>query len=208
MLRPCKAVAHGAAPFQTVLFGVMRKAMKEQATAARPWTPIRIPLRIAVNNFEDDIHLAVRSAAPVLLTGGAHATQALAYRIHSSSGWRYGPFVTVDCTSDHDESLEASLFEAVFPPDVASDTGGPTLQLAQPGTVLVKEVGRLSRPLQEKFADRLGEITAFRVPGRSCRRVIATTSEPLLPRVEDGTFDDRLYYRLNVIHLMAVIRPL
>jgi transcriptional regulator of acetoin/glycerol metabolism len=31
---------------------------------------------------------------------------------------------------------------------------------------------------------------------------MASTQEPLLPRVLDGTFDDRLYYRLNAIHFV------
>jgi DNA-binding NtrC family response regulator len=31
---------------------------------------------------------------------------------------------------------------------------------------------------------------------------MASTSRPLLPRVADGSFDDRLFYRLNVIHLI------
>ena len=170
-------------------------------------TPPHTSMRYAVNRFEDDIHLAVRSAAPVLLTGSAPATQALAYRIHSSSGWRHGPFLTINCASS-DAGLEQSLFEALFPSDLRSSQARPILQLAQPGSVFLREVGHLSRPVQLRLAECLGEVAGTtRTPGRAARRVIASTTEPLLPRVDMGSFDDRLYYRLNVIHLMAVIQP-
>jgi DNA-binding NtrC family response regulator len=158
----------------------------------------------AVSRLEHEINMAARSAAPVLLTGSVEAAQALAYRIHTASGWRYGPFVTVDCAAV--ASVGTSLFEAVFPGHSRSEEG-PVLQLAQQGTVLLQEIGRLSRPMQEMLAERLTEAITNRPPGRTCRRVIASTSEPLLERVENGTFDDRLYYRLNLIHLMAFVTP-
>jgi DNA-binding NtrC family response regulator len=180
--------------------------MNDFVTLIQPTQP-HATMRFAVNRFEDDIHLAVRSAAPVLLTGSAPATQALAYQIHSSSGWRHGPFLTVNCASD-DAGLEDSLFEAVFPTDLRSSQARPILQLAQPGTVLLREVGHLSRAIQLRLAESLGEVSgSSRTPGRASRRVIASTTEPLLPRVDAGSFDDRLYYRLNVIHLMAVVQP-
>ena len=181
--------------------------MNDFVTMIQPPTPPHGTMRFAVNRFEDDIHLAVRSAAPVLLTGSAPATQALAYRIHSSSGWRHGPFLTINCGSS-DPGLEESLFEALFPADIRLSQTRPILRLSQPGSVLLREVGHLSRPLQLRLAECLGEMaggTRFR--GRVARRVIASTTEPLLPHVEGGSFDDSLYYRLNVIHLMAVIQP-
>jgi DNA-binding NtrC family response regulator len=181
--------------------------MNDFVTMIQPPTPPHATMRFAVNRFEDDIHLAVRSAAPVLLTGSAPATQALAYRIHSSSGWRHGPFLTINCGSN-DPGLEPALFEALFPNDLTASKTRPILKLAQPGTVLLRDVGHLNRPLQLRLAECLGEIAGgIRASGRAARRVIASTTEPLLPRVDAGSFDDCLYYRLNVIHLMAVIQP-
>jgi DNA-binding NtrC family response regulator len=180
--------------------------MNDFVTMIQAPTPSHATMRFAVNRFDDDIHLAVRSAAPVLLTGSAPATQALAYRIHSSSGWRYGPFLTIDCASS-DPGLEQSLFDALLPTDLRSMQTRPILRLAQPGSVLLREVGYLSRHIQLRLAESLGEIAGMRTPGKAARRVIASTSELLLPRVDGGLFDDRLYYRLNVIHLMAVLQP-
>jgi DNA-binding NtrC family response regulator len=54
--------------------------------------------------------------------------------------------------------------------------------------------------VQARIADRLVTLSEKRL-GAS-RRLMASTSEPLLPRVLDGTFDDRLFYRLNVIHFV------
>jgi len=180
--------------------------MNDFVTMIQAPVPQQATMRFAVNRFEDDIHLAVRSAAPVLLTGSAPATQALAYRIHSSSGWRHGPFLTINCASN-DPALEQSLFDALFPTDLRSAQTRPILQLAQPGSVLLREVGYLSRSIQLRLAESLGEIAGVRTPGKASRRVIASTSDPLLPRVDGGLFDDTLYYRLNVIHLMAVLQP-
>lgn len=176
--------------------------MTHHAAITRYTPQLPIPERVAVSWLEHDIHVAVRSAAPILLTGDSHATRALAYRLHSSSGWRYGPFLLIDCGSP-DASLETSWFKALFPSGPPAGGKRPLLQLAQSGTVLLQEIGRLSRPVQESLADRLVEVTRSRRPGQSYRRVIASTSEPLLARVENGTFDDRLFYRLNVIHFRA-----
>jgi two-component system nitrogen regulation response regulator NtrX len=137
--------------------------------------------------LEWDLPLAAQSGAPVLLTGKKDAVEALAYRIHILSEWRYGPFIVVDCGWP-EERVEAVTY-------LNSRHG-------QGGTVLLQEVGRLSGWFQSVLADRLASIHQTGRGERFARRLIASTSEPLLPRVNDGTFDDRLYYRLNVVHIV------
>jgi transcriptional regulator of acetoin/glycerol metabolism len=73
---------------------------------------------------------------------------------------------------------------------------------ARAGTVLLHQVGRLGRAVQSRLADRLVLLRAQTRPHWARWRLLASTSEALLARVADGTFDDRLYYRLNVIHLV------
>lgn len=146
-----------------------------------------------------DLSSAVRTDACVLLTGQEDAVRSLAYQIHSLSGWRHGPFTIVDCASRGD-TVEIELF------GLLSDTGSPAgaepyPRLAQAGTVLLHDVGRLPPNVQARIADRLVTLSEKRRAG-SPRRLMASTSEPLLPRVLDGTFDDRLFYRLNVIHFV------
>jgi DNA-binding NtrC family response regulator len=84
----------------------------------------------------------------------------------------------------------------------------PYARLAQAGTVLLQDVWRLTPALQRRFADHLVSLRTAGSHGQSRRRLMASSAEPLLPRVLDGTFDDRLFYRLNVIHVvLAADRP-
>jgi DNA-binding NtrC family response regulator len=80
--------------------------------------------------------------------------------------------------------------------------GQPQATLIQAGTLLLRDVGRLSLTFQVRLADALGELRAHSTHRRVRRRVMASTSGSLLDRVNDGTFDARLFYRLNVIHLV------
>ena len=76
-------------------------------------------------------------------------------------------------------------------------------QEADGGTIFLDEVGsmspmlqsRLLRVLQEREVRRVGD----NVPIYVNVRVLAATNEPLEKRIEDGTFREDLYYRLNVI---------
>jgi len=149
--------------------------------------------------FDVDLMTAVRTDACVLLTGKEDAVRALAYRIHSLGGWRHGPFTIVDC-SWPGETVERVLFGLLSETE-SSTAQEPCTRLAQAGTVLLQNIGRLAPTEQSRIAERLVHFCGKR-PGSSRRRLIASTSEPLLPRVLDGTFDDRLFYRLNVIHVV------
>lgn len=62
------------------------------------------------------------------------------------------------------------------------------------GTMILHEVG-LMRPEDQLQLVGWLETRARRIP------IVSTTSTPLLPQVEAGTFSDTLYYRLNTVHL-------
>ena len=124
----------------------------------------------------------------------------LALRIHDLSGWRWGPFVAVDC-GGADSVLEHQLFsvlEADASPRMAD--GGPGLRPLQAGTLFLHEVGRLSPAHQARLRHLLARAGGDTWLRRLRRRIMASSSEGLLARVEKGTFDDRLFYRLNVMH--------
>jgi DNA-binding NtrC family response regulator len=147
-----------------------------------------------------DLMSAVHSDACVLLTGKERAVRAVAARIHSLSGWRQGPLTIVNC------GWPAAIVERVLFEE-CTDAGSATVRephprLAQAGTILLQDVGRLRRQVQSRLADRLAHLRGERPSGSARCRLMASTSEPLLPLVLDGRFDDRLYYRLNVIHLV------
>jgi DNA-binding NtrC family response regulator len=151
-----------------------------------------------------EISCAARSNLCVLLTGPPEAAQDIAYRIHSASGWRHGEFLVVDC--GRSDALLHRLFGLPLAGDRPTSGGTPELRLMQAGSVFLDEVGRLSLNAQERLADYLSAMRRDR-HGRSRWRLIASTSEQLFDRVNAGTFSDRLFYRLNMIHLSLSDTP-
>ena len=158
--------------------------------------------KIAMSAPDDaEVSGAARTDACVLLTGSADAVQELAQRIHSLSGWRQGPFIAVNCGWT-DAILETRLFGALIESEYSEDEG-PKARLSQSGTLFLQEVGGLSPAAQLKLAEHLGELRSHGGDRRVRRRIVAATSEDLLDRVNAGTFDSRLFYRLNVMHLIV-----
>lgn len=147
-----------------------------------------------------DITLAARSDASILLTGRPEAARRFAYRLHLASGWRYGAFTVIDCASG-DPGLEQTLLDALVD-DRPPEPGVVLLRLVQAGSVLLQEINALPLPVQRRLAACLTDQLAC-AAGRSRRRVMASSSEALLERVLAGSFDDSLYYRLNVMHFFV-----
>ena len=103
----------------------------------------------ALSDF--DLATAVRSDACVLFTGRKDTAESAAYLIHSLSGWRRGPFTVVDC--GWPESVVESL---LFGPAAESEPPTPAEpypRMAQAGTILLQDVGRLGPAMQSKLAD-------------------------------------------------------
>jgi len=151
-----------------------------------------------------DLSHAVRSDACVLFTGDHGTAELLARRLHRLSGWRQGPFIAVDCSLP-EASLETHLFNVLDVENCKAENR-PWPTLAQSGTVFLRDVGQLPLALQTWLSERLAILrTSPGEPKRSRRRVISWSPTPLADRLENGTFDANLYYRLNVIHV--VISP-
>jgi Nif-specific regulatory protein len=151
--------------------------------------------------FIDEVELAsaARSAACVLFSGPVYV-RPLARRIHSLSGCRRGPFQAVDCGAP-DSVLERELFSVLAADLVPPSVTGPSPRRAEGGTLFLHEIGQLRAHAQARLRDLLAERGRERLRGPQ-RRIMASTSDLLLPRVAVGTFDERLFYRLNVIHLI------
>jgi Sigma-54 interaction domain len=89
----------------------------------------------------------------------------------------------------------APLMASLASPVVYCD-GAVTESLHGPiGSLIVRDVGRLTRAHQEQLLEWLND--------RSCSaRVIATSPRPVFPDVRRGVFSDGLYYRLNTVTLL------
>jgi transcriptional regulator with PAS, ATPase and Fis domain len=127
---------------------------------------------------------AAASDVCILFTGTGSAKE-LAHRIHSLGRGRPGRFRAVDCGWP-EALLEQQLFYVLRP--------------GSGGTIFLEEVGRLNLQLQARLLDALGGPVGLHT--RTRPRVMASTSEPLLQRVIEGSFNERLFYRLNAIHVI------
>ncbi|WP_172370150.1 sigma-54-dependent Fis family transcriptional regulator [Sporosarcina jiandibaonis] len=151
---------------------------------------------------------AARTAATILISGeSGTGKEVFAKSIHHLSPYYNGPFISVNCGAIPENLFESELFgyeEGAF--TGAKKEGKPgKFELAQNGTIFLDEIGELSlllqtkllRVLQEREAERVGSIKKYSVDVR----VIAATNRNLEQMVEDGTFREDLYYRLNIIRL-------
>ena len=146
-----------------------------------------------------------RSKSTVLLHGESGTGKELFARyIFSHSNRKNMPFVAVNCAAIPYNLLESEMFgfeKGAF--TGASQRKQGKFEFAHGGTLLLDEVSemdvqlqaKLLRVLQEAEVDRLGGKTPIPVDVR----VIATTNADLKARIEEKTFREDLYYRLNVI---------
>jgi two-component system response regulator AtoC len=151
----------------------------------------------------------VRKVAPfkttVLVQGESGVGKELVSRaLHSFSPRAEGPFVAVNCGAIPEPLLESELFGHVRGAftDAVSDKLG-LFEEASGGTLFLDEIGELPPSVQVKLLRVLQEDEVRRVGAtRSARvdvRVVAATSRPLEQMVEEGSFRQDLYYRLNVM---------
>src|SRR5580704_15497890 len=128
----------------------------------------------------------------------------VAKALHFNSRRQFAPFIPINCSALPENLLESELFghcKGAFTGAINDKKG--LFQEADGGTIFLDEIGsmppvlqsRLLRVLQEREVRRVGD----NVPVSVNVRVLAATNEPLEKRIQEGTFREDLYYRLNVI---------
>ena len=145
------------------------------------------------------------SNVTVLIGGESGVGKDLVARaIHEHSQRSAGPFVKINSTAIPETLLESELFgyeKGAFSGATTSKPG--KFELADRGTLFLDEIGdipatiqvKLLRVLQEKEFERLGGTKTLKVDVR----LIAATNRDLRAALEEGTFREDLYYRLNVV---------
>ncbi len=148
-----------------------------------------------------------RSEASILITGeSGTGKEVLARHVHQRSGRRTKPFISVNCAAIPDNLLESELFgheKGAFTGAVARRIG--KFEEADGGTLLLDEISEMDVRLQAKLLRALQERVIDRVGGGKPVpvdiRIIATSNRNLAEAVNEGSFREDLFYRLNVVHL-------
>jgi DNA-binding NtrC family response regulator len=128
----------------------------------------------------------------------------IARAIHEHSRRASGPFIKINSTAIPETLLESELFgyeKGAFSGATSMKPG--KFELADKGTLFLDEIGdipgaiqvKLLRVLQERDFERLGGTKTLKVDVR----LIAATNRDLRAALEEGTFREDLYYRLNVV---------
>jgi DNA-binding NtrC family response regulator len=141
----------------------------------------------------------------VLLGGESGVGKDLIARaIHEKSRRAAGPFIKINSTTIPENLLESELFGYERGAFTGANTSKPgKFELADKGTLFLDEIGdvplaiqvKLLRVLQEREFERLGGTRTLKVDVR----LIAATNRDLREALEQGTFREDLYYRLNVV---------
>ena len=153
----------------------------------------------------DLVSQVAQSRSTVLIQGeSGTGKELIAKAIHANSGRSKKAFVTVNSGSLPSDLLESTLFghlKGAFTSAVASKKG--LFEVADQGSIFFDEIGtvgvetqtKLLRVIQEREFMRLGGVDTIKVDAR----IIAATNVDLKGLVEQGTFREDLFYRLNVI---------
>jgi DNA-binding NtrC family response regulator len=156
--------------------------------------------------FKTIRQVAPSSASVLLLGESGTGKELFAQALHQNSPRRQKPFVKVACAALPETLLESELFgheKGSFTGAVYTRAG--RFEAADGGTLFLDEIGDISptvqikllRFLEEREFERVGGNRTFKVDVR----IVAATHRDLRKKLEEGTFREDLYYRLNVIEI-------
>jgi two-component system response regulator AtoC len=156
-----------------------------------------------------DVFAKIQRAAPVdstvlILGESGTGKELVAQALHHNSPRKKGPFVAVNCAAVPATLVESELFGHVRGAFTgATDRRVGRFEQADGGTLFIDEIGDFELGLQAKLLRVLETLTVTPVGGHEDRkvnvRVIAATSRDIRKMLEEGTFREDLYYRLNVV---------
>lgn len=147
-----------------------------------------------------------KNESTVLVLGESGTGKELFARaIHTNSLRKDRPFIAINCAAIPEALLESELFGYDDGAFTGSRKGGKPgkFEMAAGGTLFLDEIGdmplhmqaKILRVLQEGLIERVGGLRTKKVDVR----IIAATHRGLQQLVEEGTFREDLYYRLNVV---------
>jgi|SRR6185437_9853408 len=189
--------------------GTMARSARMNGEAVQSLPPEQVifgcsdAMRIVRNKLEK----VAGANIPVLIHGeSGTGKEIIAKLIHARSPWEAGAFVKVNCPAIPGTLVESELFgyeKGAF--TGANGTKPGRVEMAQDGTLFLDEIAELELGLQAKLLQLLQDGQFCPIGAQEDKRidvrVICATNRNLEEEIEQGTFRQDLYYRINVVNI-------
>jgi two-component system response regulator AtoC len=160
-----------------------------------------------MNSLRDRLGKVASANVPVLIHGeSGTGKDIIARMVHCLSPWKSGPFVKVNCPAIPGTLLESELFgyeRGAFTGAYGSKPG--RVEMAHRGTLFLDEISELDMSLQSKLLQLLQDGQFCRIGAQADKkvevRIVCATNRKLEEEIENGTFRQDLFYRINVVNL-------
>ena len=188
-----------------ILLKTENKVLREQVmTQNSDVCPLISP---AMQQIERLILKVSPTDSTVLITGPSGSGKGvIAQSIHQNSQRRDRSFISVNCGAIPENLLESEFFghtKGAF--TGASKVKRGLFLEADQGTIFLDEIGELPLNLQVKLLHVIEDQTVRALGSEQPRkinvRIVAATNKDLKDMVEEGSFREDLYFRLNVFHI-------
>ena len=188
-----------------ILLKTEKKVLREQVmTQNSDVCPLISP---AMQQIERLILKVSPTDSTVLITGPSGSGKGvIAQSIHQNSQRRDRSFISVNCGAIPENLLESEFFghtKGAF--TGASKVKRGLFLEADQGTIFLDEIGELPLNLQVKLLHVIEDQTVRALGSEQPRkinvRIVAATNKDLKEMVEEGSFREDLYFRLNVFHI-------
>lgn len=187
---------------------ILQKAVHQShVPSADEWRQAIVTRSKTMEQLLEQAYRVAQRDVSVLITGASGTgKELLANAIHLASPRARRPFIAINCGALPEHLLESELFghaKGAFTGAVTEHAG--LFREADGGTLFLDEIGDMPLPLQVKLLRALQE-RQIRPVGSAKSipidvRVISATHRDLKQAMQEQSFREDLYYRLNVVNL-------